>query len=334
MKFRAGRGFTLIELLVVIAVIALLISLLLPALGKMRLVARKAISLSNIRQICISANAYATDNKGWYPILLAHNNSLPGYTNNRGHLPDRRPDTNAETLADGWATWTFGGKNTNGYWTPAYTDWEAVDRPLNPYLMDNIAGPGPGQVMAANAPDRNTLQIPVFHDPSDKIGHQRGWDTGSFDPATGAPLNNNHPNIPANARSLISCYDDVGTSYQYNAKWHEQLTTGPGALYPGGSASNPNFTRAFRLGIRRIRTADTFSPSLFAWVHDEYADITVYSNNASSQIKNGYGDFNKSVMGFMDAHARYTLIRPGRTTESYRNSDYTFIFDDLRSPGL
>lgn len=332
MKSRKACGFTLIELLVVIAVIALLISLLLPALGKMRLVARKAISLSNIRQICISANAYAADNKGWYPILLAHNNSLPGYTNNRGHLPDRHPATNAETLADGWATWTFGGKNTSGFWNQAYTDWEAVDRPLNPYLMDNIAGPGNGVVMAANSPERENLKIPVFHDPSDRIGHQRGWLYAS-DPNTGAPYDNNNVNIPLAARAPISCYDDVGTSYQYNAKWHEQLTTGPGALYPGGATSNPNFTRAFRLGIRRIRTADTFSPSLFAWVHDEYADITVYSNNAQTQIKNGYGDFNKSVMGFMDAHARYTPIRPGRTPESYRNSDYTFIFDDLRSPG-
>lgn len=53
-----GRGFTLIELLVVIAVIALLVGLLLPALGKAREESRAVVCASNARQIGLGVTAY------------------------------------------------------------------------------------------------------------------------------------------------------------------------------------------------------------------------------------------------------------------------------------
>jgi prepilin-type N-terminal cleavage/methylation domain-containing protein/prepilin-type processing-associated H-X9-DG protein len=59
-------GFTLIELLVVIAIIAVLIGVLLPALGSARDIARQTKCASNIRQLCISAQSYANSEKGYY----------------------------------------------------------------------------------------------------------------------------------------------------------------------------------------------------------------------------------------------------------------------------
>jgi len=59
-------GFTLIELLVVISIIALLLGILLPALGSARETGRGAVCLSNIRQLVTANSAYAEDNAGYY----------------------------------------------------------------------------------------------------------------------------------------------------------------------------------------------------------------------------------------------------------------------------
>jgi len=59
----ARRGFTLVELLVVISIIALLLGILLPALGKARSAAWRSVSAANLRQFSIAMQAYANDYK-------------------------------------------------------------------------------------------------------------------------------------------------------------------------------------------------------------------------------------------------------------------------------
>ena len=112
-----SRAFTLIELLVVIAIVALLIAILLPALGSARLAAQLTVCGSNLRQLGVATQLYLDDHRGALPqveIDLFGTPTIIGalFGGSAGALPDG---------AD------F-GLNTSG----------AASRPLNAYVLGDV----------------------------------------------------------------------------------------------------------------------------------------------------------------------------------------------------
>ncbi len=113
---RTRKGFTVIELLVVISIIALLVGILLPAIGKARDTARVTISQNNLRQISTSTNLYASEwnDRQWSnaPDNLAAWGSLAGYMAANPGTGDQDPSL--PFLILGWADgaiWVYTGLN-------------------------------------------------------------------------------------------------------------------------------------------------------------------------------------------------------------------------------
>jgi len=285
-------GFTLVELLVVISIIAILIGLLLPALGKVRRSSKSTVCLSNQRQILVAWEGYFFD---------------------RGHFPSERVLNDAGQPK--WHEWSNRWEDTSHM-----MDWGGVDilkdaemtaaevakintlydpdRPVNQYLSSS---------------ERERGRHEIFRCPSDEGMLRKDYFTGEEIEA-----GFNLEDLSRFESEKNTVFGNFGTSYRANDWIWAPVGRELGFVYPEAPLNKRNNPYGGN------RPADVRSPSRFVLIGD-------YGHMITSRWPTGYliyygwwHDPEKCQFGFMDGSARKVPALRGHVT----SSDYTFYMDE------
>jgi len=233
LKKHRHHAFTLVELLVVIGIIALLISILLPALGRVQRQAKAIKCQSNIRQIVGSLLMYREENKGWFPSCSGRGSWI------------NAPQPTADQAQSDWIHWQTKGN-------PA-SPRDVTKSAINKYLklskdkLDDLMR-CPSDTEWANHPDVGAGVYPYSYTLSDKIGRE-SWNTSPNKETSGRKFSSKVINNPSD--KILIAEEQLPN----DAKWSGTLVT--------SSVAEPDFltTRHATDG----RTATTGKVDINTW---------------------------------------------------------------------
>ncbi|MBL8764221.1 MAG: hypothetical protein JNM07_08120 [Phycisphaerae bacterium] len=244
--------------------------------------------LSKLGWLGTAAGLYRNDNQNFLPLTLT-------YT-------PRGSSRQTNNSLVGWCAWSAAGKNNHPFWFNASGggfDVEAADRPFNSYAQPDVTftAPPPPARLPMNDARRLNDQAPALRDDLDSWSYERSWPQRNL---------------------TVSTYDDVGTSYLWNAIWWDQ----PGL--PTG------FEQRMAAGAQRFASGQGVTPWKFAWLSDPHLSVAALGDtNPKRRLPNWYGHQGKSVMLFVDGHAAYLETLPGRRF----TTKWTTVFSDLPGGG-
>jgi len=249
MRKSSFRGFTLVELLVVIGIIAVLISVLLPALNRARAEANKIKCESNMRTILQSVTMYVSENKNTLP--------SPDWGNyyRWGWLYDSQTRTGNPWQQDDVKTgvlWTY-MKSTQIFHCPIHVlDGAQGTEQLTSYLMNGaVIAYGNGPMQNGQQMPKPAFKITKFRHPSDQIllweAEERGngttfngvaWNDGSSFPWENR-LTRRH-----GRGACVGCFDSHVEWMEYGDFENEVNRPGPTRLWcnPLTQDGGPNQT--------------------------------------------------------------------------------------------
>jgi prepilin-type N-terminal cleavage/methylation domain-containing protein len=277
------HAFTLVELMVVVAIIALLVALLLPALGEARETARRAVCASQLRQLALGVFTYSTENANYIPV---HTRSM----------------IDGDNGTERWNHISLNG------WTPSNPNFRIVQKGAIAILDDWFVPPTTNNPQSASthkfyenggAGPRRMIQCPSrMHDgpykPLDYGSRSRwfsrttgqssfgGWSSYGF-PAGGTNLNTGDIYMVRLSRheSTHGLMHDmvVGVEPTGSFGWSTFNNHGPGPFPVGGNVSRVDGSVEW-LG---------FEPSLSNWRPLEGGTNSAYFPKKTWRLKSGYG---------------------------------------------